>query len=212
MPGGVSLPSNYSSPSSLCLLSGLCPQTPPVAMRFLAPSLLLYLSFLLDEVPIAHAIRLPLRARMGGFGNSGLARRASLTGTPDLTNQGNMQYQTNITLNGQSFQVLIDTGRSVPLRAPRHSHSSGGRTQFGLVCGGKRERREGHWQERLGHLRDRFHERCVFLAPRCAHLRMLMTSSQARSRPLLWSSRGSRSTTRCSVSRVPRPSLTRERC
>ncbi|PIL36177.1 hypothetical protein GSI_01837 [Ganoderma sinense ZZ0214-1] len=81
-------------------------------MKFLAPSLLLYLSCLLDEFPIAQAIRLPLRARMGGFGDGGLARRASLTGTPDLTNQGNMQYQTNITLNGQAFQVLVDTGSS----------------------------------------------------------------------------------------------------
>ncbi|KAI1794123.1 acid protease [Ganoderma leucocontextum] len=81
-------------------------------MKFLAPSLLFYLSFLLDDLPIAQAIHLPLRARMGGFGDGGLTRRASLTGTPDLTNQGNMQYQTNITLNGQEFQVLIDTGSS----------------------------------------------------------------------------------------------------
>ncbi len=132
-------------------------------MKFLAPSLLLYLSFLLDGLPIAQAIHLPLKARMGGFGHGGLARRASLTGTPDLTNQGNMQYQTNITLNGQAFQVLIDTGRSVPPHTPPQLVLIGGRTQFGLVRGGKREWREGHWQGRRGHLRDRFHEGCVLL-------------------------------------------------
>ncbi|KAI0743537.1 acid protease [Daedaleopsis nitida] len=84
-------------------------------MKLLAPSLLFYLSFLLDNVPATQAVRFPLQARMGGFGNSygaGLARRASLEGTPDLSNQGNMQYQTNITLNGQAFHVLIDTGSS----------------------------------------------------------------------------------------------------
>ena len=84
-------------------------------MKFLAQSLLLYLSLLLNDVPIAQAIRLPIQGRIGGFGSSGLARRASISGTPDLSNQGNLQYQTNITVNGQQFQVLIDTGRCVPL-------------------------------------------------------------------------------------------------
>lgn len=132
-------------------------------MKFLAPSLLLYLSCLLDELPIAQAIHLPLRARMGGFGDGGLARRASLTGTPDLTNQGNMQYQTNITLNGQTFQVLIDTGRFVPAPKPLPLPFIGRHPQFGPVRGGKREWCEGHWQDRVSHLRDRFYERCVLL-------------------------------------------------
>ena len=79
-------------------------------MKFLSSSLLLYLSCLLDELPIAQAVRFPLQARMGGFG-AGLRKRASLEGTPDLSNQGNMQYQTNVTLNGKEFHVLIDTGR-----------------------------------------------------------------------------------------------------
>lgn len=80
-------------------------------MKLLSSSLLLYLTCLLDELPVAHAVRFPLQARMGGFGVRGLERRASLEGTPDLANQGNMQYQTNITLNGKEFHVLIDTGR-----------------------------------------------------------------------------------------------------
>ncbi len=81
-------------------------------MKLLASSLLLYLSLLLDD---AQAVRFPLQGRMGGFGNaygtSAMARRASILGTPDLSNQGNMQYQTNVSLNGKEFHVLIDTGR-----------------------------------------------------------------------------------------------------
>lgn len=83
-------------------------------MKLLASSLLLYLSLLLDD---AQAVRFPLQGRMGGFGNaygrttSAMTRRASILGTPDLSNQGNMQYQTNVTLNGKEFHVLIDTGR-----------------------------------------------------------------------------------------------------
>ncbi|KAI0706826.1 acid protease [Cerioporus squamosus] len=41
-----------------------------------------------------------------------MTRRASILGTPDLSNQGNMQYQTNVSLNGKEFHVLIDTGSS----------------------------------------------------------------------------------------------------
>ena len=81
-------------------------------MKLLAPAFVFYLSCLLDD---AHAARFSSRGRVGGFGG-GLARRASISGTPDLSNEGNLQYQTNITLNGQQFQVLLDTGRyAVPL-------------------------------------------------------------------------------------------------
>ncbi|KAH9931102.1 acid protease [Epithele typhae] len=41
-----------------------------------------------------------------------LDRRASITGTPDVENEGNTQYKTNITLNDKVFEVLIDTGSS----------------------------------------------------------------------------------------------------
>ena len=86
--------------------------------KLLSPAFAFYLACLLDD---AAAVRFPVRGRAGGFGGAPLAgrgvpslgRRASITSTPDLTNQGNLQYQTNITLNGQQFQVLIDTGRCV---------------------------------------------------------------------------------------------------
>ena len=86
--------------------------------KLLSPAFAFYLACLLDD---AAAVRFPVRGRAGGFGGAplagrgvpGLGRRASVTSTPDLTNQGNLQYQTNITLNGQQFQVLIETGRYV---------------------------------------------------------------------------------------------------
>ncbi|KAI8993025.1 acid protease [Trametes punicea] len=91
-------------------------------MKFsLATSLVLYLSLLLDELPLAQALRFPLEGRIGGFSSPDihrrrtagrLERRLSVTGTPDISNVGNVQYQTNITLNGQQFSVLIDTGSS----------------------------------------------------------------------------------------------------
>ncbi|KAI0775709.1 acid protease [Trametes elegans] len=87
----------------------------------LAAPLLFYLSLLLDELLLVHAIRFPVEARAGVFGthdghhsrNLGrLDRRASLYGTPDISNVGNAQYRANITLNGKRFEVLIDTGSS----------------------------------------------------------------------------------------------------
>ncbi|CDO77320.1 hypothetical protein BN946_scf184775.g10 [Trametes cinnabarina] len=92
-------------------------------MKFpLATPLVLYLSLLLDELLFVQAIRFPLKGRIGGFSRQDvlphasnptrLGRRASVSGTPDLSNVGNVQYQTNITLNEQQFKVLIDTGSS----------------------------------------------------------------------------------------------------
>ena len=40
-----------------------------------------------------------------------LTRRASLAGTTVLNDTSNIQYSTNITLGGNQFSVLIDTGR-----------------------------------------------------------------------------------------------------
>ena len=80
-------------------------------MKPLALSFLFSLSPLLyDAFPGAHAVRFPIRGRVGGFGGP-MTKRATITGKPDLTNEGNLQYQTNITLNGQQFEVLVDTGR-----------------------------------------------------------------------------------------------------
>ena len=91
-------------------------------MKFLAPTLFVTLSCLLDDV---YAVRLAVRGRLGGFGRAAAdadagpgapVRRASVVGTPDLANEGNLQYETNITLGGRQFQVLIDTGRCVCVR------------------------------------------------------------------------------------------------
>ncbi|KAI0630356.1 acid protease [Trametes polyzona] len=91
-------------------------------MKFpLATSLVLYLSLLLDELPSVSAVHFPIQGRIGGFSDSNaadarslnrLGSRASITATPDIENNGNTMYQTNITLNGKQFTVLIDTGSS----------------------------------------------------------------------------------------------------
>lgn len=82
-------------------------------MQFLATSLLLYLSFLLDSH--ANAIKIS-GARTGlGYGrvHGGglLGRRGTLSGSGDLKNDGDLKYYTNLTLNDEVFPVLIDTGR-----------------------------------------------------------------------------------------------------
>ncbi|KAH9858731.1 acid protease [Lenzites betulinus] len=88
-------------------------------MKFsLAPQLVFYLSLLLDDLPHVHATRFPIQGRIGGFGDADtrslnrLRSRASITATPDITNSGNTEYQTNITLGGAQFTVLMDTGSS----------------------------------------------------------------------------------------------------
>jgi len=79
-------------------------------MKFLATPLLLYLSFLLNELSIhANAIKISgVRTMRDGS----LTRRASLSGAGDLQNQSDLKYFTNISLNDESFPVLIDTGSS----------------------------------------------------------------------------------------------------
>lgn len=122
-------------PPSLCQLSLSPSSSWPVGlaccpvlalMKFpLSTSLVFYLSLLLDELPRTQAVRFPIQGRIGGFSTSdatnsrGLNRlgaRASIEGTPDITNSGNTMYKTNITLNGKQFNVLIDTGRCVRAR------------------------------------------------------------------------------------------------
>ena len=125
---------------------------------FAAPAFLFYLACFLDDLPVARAARFPVRGRMGGFAGhrDGLVRRASISGAPDLSNQGNLQYQTNINVNGQRFQVLIDTGRYVtPPFRPVSIQSTRGGCQLGPVCVGHCPWSEGHWQDRLGDLRRR---------------------------------------------------------
>lgn len=79
-------------------------------MKFLATSLLLYLSFLLDDLSGAHAIRISGK-RVPREGP--LLRRGTMTA--DLKDDGDLKYYTNISLNGETFPVLIDTGRLVAL-------------------------------------------------------------------------------------------------
>lgn len=78
-------------------------------MKFLATSLLLYLSLLLDDISGAHAIRLSGKKRPR---EEKLQRRSAMTAT--LKDDGDLKYYTNITLNDEVFPVLIDTGRQVP--------------------------------------------------------------------------------------------------
>ena len=75
-------------------------------MKFLATSTLLYLSFLLESISGANAIRISGKQnRRGGR----LQRRGAMTAT--LQDDGDLKYYTNITLNDEVFPVLIDTGR-----------------------------------------------------------------------------------------------------
>ena len=77
-------------------------------MKFLATSLLLYLSLLLDDLSGTHAIRISGKKKSRG---EGLQTRGAMTAT--LKDDGDLKYYTNRTLNGEVFPVLIDTGRSV---------------------------------------------------------------------------------------------------
>lgn len=84
----------------------------------LAPSLLLYVSLLLDHLPAADALRVPIsghhspRDQVGlEHVGRGLGRRAAMEG--DLQDQSDVRYYTNVTLGGQLFSVLVDTGRCV---------------------------------------------------------------------------------------------------
>ncbi|KAH9935317.1 aspartic peptidase domain-containing protein [Fomitopsis serialis] len=83
----------------------------------LAPSLLLYVSLLLDCLPAADAVRMPIAGRRVPRiqdelerMDPGLGRRASMSG--DLQDQGDVRYYTNVSLGGQQFSVLVDTGSS----------------------------------------------------------------------------------------------------
>ena len=53
-----------------------------------------------------------LSGRLGSTSPGGLERRSSMSGTlSQLSDSQNLVYSTNVTLNGASFSVLIDTGR-----------------------------------------------------------------------------------------------------
>ncbi|KAI0341939.1 acid protease [Trametopsis cervina] len=80
-------------------------------MQFLATSLALCLSFLLHQSPLAEALK--LHGVRTPRGEHGAQRRAQMwQATPDLQNESDLKYFTNISLNGVDFPVLIDTGSS----------------------------------------------------------------------------------------------------
>ncbi|KAJ7486168.1 aspartic peptidase domain-containing protein [Mycena galericulata] len=72
----------------------------------LLPASLLSFIFLGD---FAYALRLNLEGR---HVPRGLGRRASLAGSSPLGDTAELQYTANITIAGQAFQVLVDTGSS----------------------------------------------------------------------------------------------------
>jgi predicted aspartyl protease len=52
-----------------------------------------------------------------------LDKRADVLGSASLNNTNDVHYETNITLGGVSFTVLIDTGRCVCRRRRQHESS-----------------------------------------------------------------------------------------
>ena len=85
-------------------------------MKHPAWSVLLYLTCLLDSRVRNGAEALRISGRWVPPGERrGVWRRGSMNATmpSDLVNSNNIKYFTNVTLNGQSFPALIDTGRCV---------------------------------------------------------------------------------------------------
>ncbi|PSR78177.1 hypothetical protein PHLCEN_2v7509 [Hermanssonia centrifuga] len=69
-------------------------------------------SFLALATNLAEAARLGLQGKRIHPIRSGINRRASLTGTTSLNDTQDINYTTNITLGGNQFTVIIDTGSS----------------------------------------------------------------------------------------------------
>jgi hypothetical protein len=76
-------------------------------------SLLLFPFGFLATLSIVNGVHLELRGKTG-ISRTKLQRRTSISGLQStLEDDQNIQYITNITLNGQMFSVLLDTGRKV---------------------------------------------------------------------------------------------------
>jgi len=73
-------------------------------------SALLYSLLALESASAAHAIHL----RINGRPNNQLQTRGNLNGSSPLSNSVDISYYSEITLGGQAYTVLIDTGRCVP--------------------------------------------------------------------------------------------------
>lgn len=78
-------------------------------LRLSTPSLLLYVSFLLELQDVGASLSLPIVGRRREA-HVGLARRSSMSGA-NLQDSSDLDYYTNITLNGTQNTVLVDTGR-----------------------------------------------------------------------------------------------------
>ena len=89
-------------------------------MRSLLPrarTLLPGLTALALLLPTASAVRIPVTAVPGsGYVHAPrrLAARANSTVGLEVENVSNVEYLGNITLNGETFTVILDTGRYVP--------------------------------------------------------------------------------------------------
>lgn len=75
-------------------------------MKFYRSAVLCSLFVLQD---LAEAFRLSLSGSLGG--TSKLRRRGNIFGASTLNDTADIKYTTNLTLNGQTFQTIIDTGR-----------------------------------------------------------------------------------------------------
>ena len=62
----------------------------------------------------ASAYHVRMQGRMRSPADAPLARRGNLAGSSPLTNSADISYYTNVTLGGDDYEVLIDTGRCVP--------------------------------------------------------------------------------------------------
>ena len=77
------------------------------------PSILSIPFFLLSAADYASAVHFNIRGRprTRRLSSDTLGRRANVTGTSSVSDVSDVQYDTDITLGGQSFTVQIDTGR-----------------------------------------------------------------------------------------------------
>ncbi|KAL0563816.1 hypothetical protein V5O48_018245 [Marasmius crinis-equi] len=75
----------------------------------LSLSLSYTLSYILLHATYSHAIKFKVEGRHWSSDNT-LSRRGNVDGSSPLKNDADISYYANVTLNGQSFSALIDTG------------------------------------------------------------------------------------------------------
>ena len=92
-----------------------CPLPSSLALVMKPSPHSLLLAALLSSASHVAAVHLSLRGQLESAPAPALARRGHISG---LNNGQNVNYYTNITLGGQDFSVLIDTGRCVSASLP----------------------------------------------------------------------------------------------